>query len=85
MMKIVNKGKAQRGQGKWEIERHLYENTKKNGMIFFEDHPVMRPEKEGEAFVGAERPFPMKPFLRDVLAGFLASLLAAIAAHRMGF
>ena len=58
MMKIVNKRESAKGQGKWEIERHLYENTKKNGMIFFEDHPVMRPEKEGEAFVERRGPFP---------------------------
>ena len=28
---------------------------------------------------------PMKYFLRDVLAGFLASLLAALAAHLLNF
>ena len=28
---------------------------------------------------------PMKHFLRDVLAGFLASLLAALAAHLLNF
>ena len=39
------------------MERHLYEDTKKNGMIFFEDQPVMRLEKEGEAFVDRRGPF----------------------------
>lgn len=38
------------------MERHLYENTKKNGMIFFEDQPVMRLGKEGEAFVDRRAP-----------------------------
>ena len=53
-------------------------------MIFFEDQPVMRLEKKGRhSWIGEA--LLHEHFLRDVLAGFLASLLAAIAAHFMDF
>ena len=66
------------------MERLLYENTKKNRMIFFEDQPVMRLEKKGRhSWIGEA--LLHEHFLRDVLAGFLASLLAAFAAHFLDF